>query len=246
MANILTIAGSDPSGSSGTTVDVEVIRALGHRPLTVITAITAQNDRQVYSINPVDTKVLKDQIEALFSQYSFEAIKIGLLATKGIVDQISRILKSVGCKNLIIDPIIKSSSGTDLLESSAIPMLTQFLFPRARLVTPNLDEAETLSGLKVRNPGQMSEAAYKILQLSPGLNSVLIKGGHLEEEKIDILLENNHITSFQRLDLSGNLRGTGCILSSAIACHLAEGRSLVRAVQEARLFLQDFIRKRAS
>jgi hydroxymethylpyrimidine/phosphomethylpyrimidine kinase len=245
MANILTIAGSDPSGQAGIQVDMEVIRALGHRGLTVITAVTAQNDDRVYSVNPVDTKTLKDQLRAILSKYSIDAVKVGLLVTNQLAYQVYRILDELHVKNLVVDPIMQSSSGSVLLESAAVPVLTGFLLPMARLVTPNLDEAETLAGMPVKNVDHMCDAADKILNGSPGLESVLVKGGHLQEDRMDVLLYKNELQQIPaHSPISGNTRGTGCILSTAIACYLAEGMDLPEAVQRAKSFLEDFIDKR--
>ncbi len=242
MSNILTIAGSDPSGQAGIQADLQVIRALGHRGFSAITAVTAQNDERVYSVNPVATKTLKDQLRALFSTYEFAAIKVGLLVTNELAYQIYRILNEVGVKNIVVDPIMRSSSGTVLLESAALSTLTGFLFPLARIVTPNLDEAESLTGMNVRDLDAMAEAAEQIRKASPGLETVLVKGGHLKDKIVDLLWDGTDTYELGTGDpLSNPARGTGCILSSAIACFLADGLELPAAVQKAKSFLEEFI-----
>lgn len=245
MANILTIAGSDPCGQAGLQADLEVIHLLGHRGFSVITAVTAQNDERVYSVNPVDTRVLKDQLRSLLSKYSFDAVKVGLLVTNELAYQVFRVLGEAKLPNLVIDPIMASSSGAVLLESAAISVLTGYLFPLARLVTPNLDEAETLAGMTVRNLEQMAQAAKKIANLV-GIESVLIKGGHLEGEKTDVLFDEDTIHEFPGgASLPEHMRGTGCRLSSAITCYLAEGSSVQEAVQKGKSFLEEFIPKQS-
>lgn len=246
MANILTIAGSDPSGQAGIQADLDAIRSLGHRGFSVITAVTAQNDARVYSVNPVDTKVFRDQLQALLAQYSFDAIKIGLLGTNELAYQVYRVLDEHRFPNVIVDPVLRSSSGAILLESSAISVLTSFLLPLARVVTPNLDEAEALTGMMVRNADQMATAAQRLYQLSKGVGAVLVKGGHLKENKEDVLFDGEEVTAYAiREPYPENARGTGCLLSTAIACQLADGKTIPVAVQEARHFLDDFILNRS-
>jgi len=136
MANILTIAGSDPSGQVGIQGDLHVIRELGHRGLCAITTVTAQNDERVYSVNPVDTRVLVDQLRALLSQYKMDAVKIGLLGTKQIAYQVYRIVNEEHFPHVIVDPVLRSSSGSILLEDAALPILSSFLIPLTQLLTP--------------------------------------------------------------------------------------------------------------
>lgn len=245
MGNILTIAGSDPSAHAGVQVDLQVIVERGHRACSVITAVTAQNDERVYSVNPVDTKILKDQLRAVLSSYEFDAIKVGLLVTNELSYQVYRILEEHQVKNVVVDPIMRASSGSVLLENAAIPVLTGFLLPLARVVTPNLDEAETLSGMTVRDVDQMGEAARRIMNESSGLDSVLIKGGHLSGHKLDILWDGSELYRFEaEQEFSGSPRGTGCILSTAIACALAEGADIREAVRSAKNYLEEFIPRR--
>ncbi len=245
MANILVIAGSDPSAQAGLQVDLQVIRSRGHRGCSVITAVTAQNDERVYSVNPVDTRVLKDQLRAVLSAYTFDAVKVGLLVSNEISYQVYRILEQHKVKNIVVDPIMRASSGAVLLENAALPILTGYLLPLARMVTPNLDEAETLSGMTVRDLDQMGDAARKIMNESPGLNAVLIKGGHLTTEKTDILWDGMELYRFPtEQTFAGSPRGTGCILSTAIACALANGADIREAVRAAKNYLQEFIPSR--
>ncbi len=238
MANILTIAGSDPSGEAGIQGDLQTMRALGHRGFSVITTVTAQNDVRVYSVNPVDTTVLSDQLRAVLSHYQIDAVKIGLLGTKQIAYQVYRILNEEHFKNIVVDPVLRSSSKAVLLESAALPILTSFILPLSRVVTPNLDEAETLAGMTVRTQEQMKEAARKIYDLCKGVGAVLVKGGHLADSRVDILYDGQQLHEFPAAKVyPEKIRGTGCILSSALAAFLAQGYGLTEAVWAAKAFL---------
>ncbi len=245
MGHLLTIAGSDPSGQAGLQADLSVFQDLGHHSCSVITAVTAQNDERVFSVNPVETKILKDQLRALLEAYEFDAVKIGLLVTRELTYQVFRILEEAKVPNIVIDPVMRSSSGMTLLENAALPIFTGFLAPLARILTPNLDEAEQLTNLTVRTREQMATAAHKMMQESPGLEAVLVKGGHLEDEKIDVLFYNNEIYEFPtRRYFTGGARGTGCVLSSALACFLADGLPIPEATHKAKDYLEKFIPKR--
>jgi len=246
MANILSISGSDPSGQAGVQADLEAIKDLGHRAFSVVTAVTAQNDERVYSINPVDTRVLNDQLRALLAQFEFDAVKVGLLATNELAYQVYRVLKEHELPNIVVDPVIRSSSGTVMLENSAIPLLTGYVMPLAVLVTPNLDEAESITNMKVRDADQMAEAAKHVFNLAKGVGGVLIKGGHLKENKVDILYDGStyHQYPAERI-YPENFRGTGCRLASAIAAYLGEGKSLKQAVENAKAYLDEFIARQS-
>ena len=246
MANILSISGSDPSGQAGVQADLEAIRDLGHRAFSVVTAVTAQNDERVYSVNPVDTRVFNDQLRALLAQFEFDAVKVGLLATNELAYQVYRVLKEHKLQNIVVDPVICSTSGTVMLENSAIPVLTGYILPQAALVTPNLDEAESLTNTKVRNVDQMAGAAKQIFNLAKGVGAVLIKGGHLKQDKVDILYDGTtyHQYPAERLYVE-NFRGTGCRLASAIATYLGEGKPLQQAVENAKAYLDEFIARQS-
>lgn len=238
MANILAIAGSDPSGEAGLQTDLKTIRALGHRPLSVITAVTAQNDVRVYSVNPVETTIVSDQLRAVITHYPIGAVKVGLIATKQIAYQLYRIFSEEHLAHLVIDPVMQASSGATLLESVALPILTSFLIPLAEVVTPNLNEAEVLAEMPVSGKAQMIEAAKKIYQTCAGVKAVLIKGGHLPGSAVDILFDGDKICEFpSSKTYPVKVRGTGCILSSAIASFLAQGYELREAVWAAKAFL---------
>lgn len=246
MAHILTISGSDPSGQAGLQVDLEAIRELGHRGFSVVTAVTAQNDDRVFSINPVDTRVFNDQLRALLAQYEFDAVKVGLLATNELAYQVYRVLKEHQLPNVVIDPVIQASSGAILLENSAVPVLTGYVIPFATMVTPNLAEAEVLTNMTVRSVEQMAEAAKHLYQISRGVKAVLIKGGHLKNEKVDILYDGETFHEYPgERAYPPNSRGTGCILASALACSLGAGRSIRDAVEQAKAYLDEFIIRRS-
>jgi hydroxymethylpyrimidine/phosphomethylpyrimidine kinase len=240
MSNILTIAGSDPTGQAGIQADLETIRDLGHRGFSVITAVTAQNNQRVLSIGPVETRILKDQLQALFAEYEFAAIKIGLLSSQQLAYQIYRILNQKQLKNIVIDPVLKASCGSILVEGSAVPVISGFIMPLTRIATPNLDEASQLAAIKVGNPEQMRKAAKKIYDMAPGIEAVLVKGGHLKEDKQDVLYDGHESTVFQSNKIyPASSRGTGCRLSTAIACNLAEGKSITDAITRAKGYVDE-------
>ena len=237
-ATILTIAGSDSGAGAGIQSDLRTAAALGGYALSVVTAVTAQNTQGVKSVNPVSNKVLQEQLRAVLEDYALGAVKTGLIPNHQAVLTIAAHLKK--CKHipLIIDPVIRSSSGKEFLNAKALATLKKHLIPRALLVTPNIPEAELLSGIKIKTEADRERAALEILKL--GCSAVLIKGGHVSGTKCtDLLVVKNG----KRVRFTGprivtrNSHGTGCVLSSAIAFQVAQGDSLPGAVKKAKAFL---------
>lgn len=242
MANILVIAGSDPTGQAGIQADLRTVRQLGHRGLSVLTAVTAQNDNRIYSVNALDSRVLLDQLRAILDTYPVDAVKIGLLGTKQIAYQIYRILGDHRFPNVVVDPVMHASCGSILLEDAALPILTSYLLPLARVVTPNLDEAEVMAEMTVRNTNQMALAAKHIFEICKGVGAVLIKGGHLREVAVDVLYDGIKVHEFPSLqNYPVKTRGTGCVLSSALASYLTRGYDLPEAIWAAKAHLDRVI-----
>jgi hydroxymethylpyrimidine/phosphomethylpyrimidine kinase len=219
---------------------LKTFAALGCYGMTAITAITAQNTRGVRSIHGVPPGALRDQIDAVIEDIGAHAVKIGMLHSPEIVETVAGAIDRHALRNVVLDPVMVSTSGAALIETPAVAALARELFRRAALVTPNLDEAATLAGRPLRTPGDMEAAAAALL--ARGAPAVLLKGGHLPGETVvDLLVTAPGETlrmEAPRIE-TANTHGTGCTLSSAIAAHLALGAPLAEAVQRAR----DFVRQ---
>lgn len=240
---ILTIAGSDSCGGAGIQADIKTISAMGAYACSAITAITAENSKQVQSIQGVTPQILIDQINCIFEDMKIDAIKSGMLYNKKNVEAIAQILEKWDSTNYILDPVMISTSGTRLVEESAIETIQKKLFPLTTLITPNIPEAEILSDTSITNTEDMTLAGLKILK--QGCKAVLIKGGHLEgNESTDVLLcqDRKEPIFFRNKSIkSSNTHGTGCTLSSAIATRLAFGDNLENAISNAKEYLHKAI-----
>lgn len=233
MKKVLTIAGSDSSGGAGVQADLKTMTVHGVFGMSVITAITAQNTLGVTAISDVPLNTIEAQMKAVFSDSFPDAVKIGMVSNAKIIELIARNLREVQAKNIVLDPVMVSTSGSRLIRSDAIIALVRELMPLASIVTPNLFEAEILADMPIKTAKDMEEAARRISQ-QIGV-AVLVKGGHLEESKMDILVHNQEVFRFdgKKID-NANTHGTGCTLSSAIACNLALGMDLPEAVKKAK------------
>lgn len=234
---VLTIAGSDSSGGAGIQADLKTFTALGVYGMSVITAITSQNTKKVNSVYPLPSKIVRDQLEAVLSDIKPDFIKIGMLSNIEIIEAVVNTLKKYKIKNIILDPVIASKNGTRLLEEKAFNILKNNLIPRAFLITPNIIEAEILTGIKTIDLESIIKTAEILVKM--GAKNVLIKGGHLKDDNCkDFLLTANKyiILSRQRI-MTKNTHGTGCTYSSAIASFLAKGEKLEIAIQKARDYL---------
>ncbi len=232
----LTIAGSDSGGGAGIQADLKTFSALGVFGKTVITSITSQNTLGVQAVNDLPVEVVESQLKSIFEDDKCQAVKTGMLGNEQIVDLVASLLKRYRVKNLVIDPVIFSSSGKKLLTPSGVEMIKKRLLPLARLVTPNIREAEILSGIKIRRPADRKRAARKILK--SGVRAVVLTGGHLKGKPEDLFLDNNgiEILSSERLSES-DPHGTGCVFSSAITAGLALGGQILPTVIEAKDFI---------
>ncbi len=241
LPRALTIAGSDPSGGAGIQADLKVFSAFRVHGMAVLTALTVQNTRGVRDVQPVSPDVVAAQLEALLEDLPPQAIKTGMLARARIVSVVAKALESLKIP-LVVDPVLASSEGVPLLEEKGLGVLKRELLPLATLITPNLEEAARLTGLRsIRNLEEMKEAAVLLEALGP--RYVLIKGGHLKGEPLDLLFDAEEFEPFEgvrRGDRSPH--GTGCALSAAIAAGLAQGMPMREAVGQAKRFLDQAIR----
>ncbi|MBQ2614690.1 MAG: bifunctional hydroxymethylpyrimidine kinase/phosphomethylpyrimidine kinase [Clostridia bacterium] len=236
MRCVLTIAGSDCSGGAGIQADLKTMTAHKVYGMSAITALTAQNTTGVFAIQEVTPEFLAAQLDAIFTDIPPHAVKIGMVASAELVQVIAEKLENYGIKNIVLDPVMVATSGSKLIQTEAIAALTEKLFPLATLVTPNIPEAEVLSGIAIHNKEEMIAAAENMEQ-QYGCH-VLIKGGHLKSGADDLLWTNGEgIWLCAKRVNNPNTHGTGCTLSSAIACGLAEGKSLYESVQSAKAYL---------
>ncbi|MDR0576396.1 MAG: bifunctional hydroxymethylpyrimidine kinase/phosphomethylpyrimidine kinase [Candidatus Accumulibacter sp.] len=236
---VLSIAGSDSGGGAGIQADLKTFAALGCYGMTAITALTAQNTRGVRSIHGVPPRMLGEQIDAVIEDIGAHAVKIGMLHAPEIVETVAAAIDRHALRNVVLDPVMMATSGAALIETPAIGALARELFPRADVVTPNLDEASLLVGRPLRTPEDMESAAVALLDR--GARAVLLKGGHLPGERvIDLLVtaSGEKIRMEAPRIASVNTHGTGCTLSSAIAAHLARGAPLPEAVSRAREYVR--------
>jgi hydroxymethylpyrimidine/phosphomethylpyrimidine kinase len=242
LPQVLTIAGSDSGGGAGIQADIKAIQANGAFAMSVLTSITAQNTKEVTTAFDLPLRVIEAQFNAVFDDFDLSAVKTGMLSSKGIVKRISFLLKQRPVPNLIVDPVMVSKSGFNLLKPDAIALVKSDLIPLAALVTPNIHEAELLAEMKIRNLYEAEEAARKIFTF--GCRAVLVKGGHLLEERgCDLLFDGETATVLKGEFIeTPHTHGTGCTYSAAIATHLAHGKPLAQAVQSAKAYVTEAIR----
>lgn len=236
---VLSIAGSDSSGGAGVQADIKTIEALGCYAETAIAALTAQNTRGVRGTLETPPAFLEQQIEAVFDDIRPAAVKIGMLGSAANASTAARTLERAQARNIVLDPVMVATSGSSLMAEGALDALTGDLLPLADIVTPNVPEAEVLAKRPIRGKGNMEGAARAIQRLMGPRGWVLVKGGHLEGAASDLLLspEGRAIwIEHARVD-TRNTHGTGCTLSSAIACGLARGRGMRDAVADAKDYL---------
>jgi hydroxymethylpyrimidine/phosphomethylpyrimidine kinase len=234
----LTIAGSDPSGGAGIQADLKTFHQLGVYGTAAITLITVQNTMRVSRVELLDAALVAEQIDAVLEDMPPRAVKTGALGSSAIIEAIAA--REFRCP-LVVDPVMIGKHGAHLMEGAALVTLRETLLPRATLVTPNLFEAAELAGMTVENPMQMREAASRLAEF--GADAVLVKGGHLAGEALDILLRDGVFTEFRspRVD-TRHTHGTGCTYSAAIAAFLARGFTLEEAVRRAKQFITEAIR----
>ncbi len=240
MIKVLSIAGSDPSSGAGIQLDLKVFQKLGAFGMAIPAALTVQNSRGVLSTEPVPAALLVKQAEFLLSDIKPKAVKTGMLLTRQNVDAVADSLAKHGIRNIIVDPVIRSSSGKMLLKRDAVISLKKSLFPRALVITPNIPEAETLTGLSITTEKDMDYAAGKLLDMGPAY--VLIKGGHRTGPAEDTLYGGTSVLMFSTTRKRGRFHGTGCALSSALAVFIARGLSVEKAVEKAKQVVDSLLK----
>lgn len=248
---VLSIAGLDPSGGAGVVADVKTIAALECFPAATLTSITFQNTRGVYGAEHQTAKTVRAQIQPIVNDLKIAAVKTGMLPTTEIITEVANICSEMNLPDPVVDPVMQATSGDSLIEASALDTLKNKLFPLARVVTPNIPEAERLVGITIESVDDMKRAAEIIKTF--GVNAVLIKGGHMPlqsdgnsktPEAVDVLLdEDGNFREFRSpyFDV-GNVHGSGCTLSAAIAAYLGRGLGLPTAIDQAKRYVTERIR----
>ncbi|MDO5562705.1 MAG: bifunctional hydroxymethylpyrimidine kinase/phosphomethylpyrimidine kinase [Synergistaceae bacterium] len=237
MKKVLTIAGSDCSGGAGIQADLKTMTAHKVYGMSVITALTAQNTTGVYGIFDASAEFIARQIDCVFTDIRPDAVKIGMVSSAEIIKVIAEKLREYKAENIVVDPVMVSTSGSRLLNEDAISALTGCLLPVADLITPNIPEAEVLCGFEIKDRTDMTRAALKITSVIK--RAALIKGGHFEDCADDILCSASGDISWFKCDRvkNDNTHGTGCTLSSAIACQLALGNDMPESIRRAKEYV---------
>ena len=236
MKTALTIAGSDSSGGAGIQADIKTMTANGVYAMSAVTALTAQNTTGVYGILESTPEFLASQLDCIFTDIFPDAVKTGMVSSTGLIEVIADKLKQYKAQNIVVDPVMVATSGSRLISQEAVDALKELLLPLATVLTPNIPEAEVLSGLTISGPADMEKAAQAIGK-AYGC-AVLCKGGHDLNDANDLLWRDGTCKWFhgRRID-NPNTHGTGCTLSSAIASNLAKGYDLDTAVERAKAYL---------
>jgi hydroxymethylpyrimidine/phosphomethylpyrimidine kinase len=236
----LTVAGSDPSGGAGIQADLNTFSRLGVYGMSVIVALTAQNTTGVSGVMDVPSDFVAKQWDAVMSDIPANAMKTGMLGNAATIDVTAEMIDKYQLKNIVVDPVMKSTSGAKLLATDAIDTLKKKLIPRALLTTPNADEARILTGIDVRGQDEMEEAAKRLRDM--GSQFVLVKGGHMEGDAVDVLFDGSVFNYFRSVRIGHtNIHGTGCVLSAAITAYLALGNPVDDAVRLGKDFITEAI-----
>lgn len=236
MKKVLTIAGSDCSGGAGIQADIKTITAHKMYAMSAITALTAQNTTGVYGVQEATPDFVAQQLDCIFDDIVPDAVKVGMVSNADIIAVIAQKLREYHAPNIVVDPVMVSTSGSKLLSDNAMTALRELLLPLALVITPNIPEAEVLAGFPIAAPDDMRRAAEVIQQTISG--AVLIKGGHLAATADDLLDVQGDCRWYTAPRVQNpNTHGTGCTLSSAIACNLADGRPLPEAIERAKAYI---------
>lgn len=242
MKTALTIAGSDSGGGAGIQADLKAFSAQGVFGMSVITAITAQNTLEVRGVQNIDLSMIQAQIETVFDDIPVDAVKIGMLSSADVVRTVAETLGKYDAPHIILDPVMISKAGHHLLQAEAIEALKDVMIPLATMITPNVPEAEVLTGMKIVTTEDMETACRKMHAL--GAKSILLKGGHLTTDPNDLFYDGETFYWYpgKRIETK-NTHGTGCTLSSAITANLAKGASLTEAIEIAKAYITEAIKQ---
>lgn len=239
IKNILSIAGSDPSGGAGIQADLKTFTALGAYGMAAITGLTAQNTQGVKGVLPIDSDFLTQQLHAVFADIRVDAVKIGMLGNEYLTEIVADLLSQYQVKNIVLDPVLLATSGDRLTQNAAVEVMLERLAPRARVITPNIPEGEVLLRKVILD---VDDGARQLSEKCAG-QAVLLKGGHIKgENATDILCYGGEILKFEdkRIE-TNNTHGTGCTLSSAIAVYLAKGLDVPSAIKAAKSYITSAI-----
>ena len=241
-SKVLIIAGSDSSGGAGIQADIKTTTSLGSYAMTAITAVTSQNTKDVKSVTSINHREISNQIEFTCEDIKPDAIKIGMLQNYLVASSVFKSLKKIGVKKIILDPVIISTSGVKLIDDKSIDFIKKKFIQYVTLITPNIPEAELITGLKIKNVEDMINVSKKLIQM--GANNVLLKGGHLKSKNIyDILMNKKKYSIFKNTKYkTKNTHGTGCTLSSAIATFYSCGKDLNKSCALAIKYVNSAIR----
>ncbi|MGN0261763.1 MAG: bifunctional hydroxymethylpyrimidine kinase/phosphomethylpyrimidine kinase [Eggerthellaceae bacterium] len=238
MPSVLSIAGSDSSGGAGIQADIKTIQAFGLFAQTAITALTAQNTTGVFGIQDVDPDFVRRQVDVVFDDIRPQAVKVGMVSSSGIAEAIAHSLAENDARNVVVDPVMVSTSGSSLMADETVRTLVDSLFPLADLLTPNIPEAEALCGMRIEGEADMLRAAKAVHGMMRPDAWVLVKGGHSKDNADDLLYGPDGATWIRGKRIATeNSHGTGCSLSSAIACGLARGLGMECSVRHAKAYL---------
>ncbi len=236
MQTALTIAGSDSGGGAGLQADLKTFAAHGVFGLTAVTAVTAQNTLGVSAVLPMPPDLVRKQIDAVISDFGASATKIGMLATAEIVRVVAHALDTHRLQNVVLDTVMIAKGGAPLLDDDAVAVMRELLLPRVSVITPNIPEAERLTGRRISSVAEMREAARALI--AAGARSVVVKGGHLDGPAVDVFDDGRTMTELAADRLPGrHTHGTGCTFSSAIAARLALGDTLPAAIEAAKTYV---------
>ena len=242
VPRVMTIAGSDSGGGAGIQADLKTFAAMGTYGASVLTAITAQNTVGVSGVHEIPVEMVAAQIEAVLSDIGADAVKTGMLSSSDIIETVARELAHFRVERLVVDLVMVAKSGDRLLREEAVDALRRGLLPLATVVTPNIPEAEALTGMKIESREDARRAAEKIVNM--GAKSVVVKGGHLAGPPVDLLYDGSEFKEFSATRIeTTNTHGTGCTFASATAAGLAKGMGVADAVEEAKEYVTEAIRR---
>lgn len=244
MKTALTIAGSDPTGGAGLQADLKIFKALGINGVSIVSVITAQNTVGVFDIHALPADALSSQMTTLLSDITPDALKTGMLYTIDNARIISEHIRSYSLNNLVVDPVTVSSTGVPLADEGMTDAFIKYLFPLAKAITPNINEAASLAGMNIHNDEDVKEAAVRIKGLGP--ESVIITGGHLKGNAVDILFDGDEFMSLEHEKISGRFHGTGCAFSAALTACLALGYSVKEAFVESKALVSKAVKSARS